>query len=578
MPSQSQVLQTRAIIHEQVTAIGNLKEAHQVQKGLTDELKIQLGIARRALFAQLASIAPVGRMPPEILTLIFMAHVCDNLQSPWTLMQVSRKWRSAALISRRIWARIILTPSNWLRSETGPRSRSFEGMEICITEPQLIRALNRAGVTPLDLKLMVLLGAPKSRGTYRIGTERVIKEQYELRLLLDAIPKHLEKPHICSLQISTFSSFRFPETAFGVFDRFSFTGIQSLKLDSHYPKIIKKLANEATQPYILHLPTESLEGIKPCKWWDRVDELSTMEYYHNFEAVIDIRPILLTATSLTSLSLSRAGITSDESHVYGHEAFNLPLLTHLHLTSSRVFWPFRCPGLTHLEIYHIPTGIEEPPERSILLPRLVELVCCAEPEFFHCCRAFEAPVLRRLELLVVGRKAVGEHGLKALWPLAAASPSSLSPTIEPVIFKLYLTTIDSVWLARILAERMAVEEFISDIVSITGAFFEGLMPTRSTNAKHAIDNGRGATQRKAAVSDSSWHVGCPRLKRLVIDLYRGAPNRERKMEGDRLMNSARKLVAMRSVAGAPLEKLSIRFNKEEDWNELVDGSTNAGIQ
>jgi len=240
-----------------------------------------------------------------------------------------------------------------------------------------------------------------------------------------------------------------------------------------------------------------------------------------------------------------------------------------------VFWPFRCPGLTHLEIYHVPSGIKEPPERGILLPRLVELVCCAEPEFFHYCRAFEAPVLRRLELLVVGRKAVGEQGLKALWPLAEASPSPLSPTIEPVVLKLYLTTIDSAWLARILAERMAVEEFISDIVSINGAFFEGLMPTRSTSAK---ENGRGATQRKTAVSDSPWQVGCPRLKRLMIDLCRGAPNKERKMEGDRLIKSARKLVAMRSAAGAPLERLSIRFNKEEDWNELVDGGTDGVIQ
>jgi hypothetical protein len=259
--------------------------------------------------------------------------------------------------------------------------------------------------------------------------------------------------------------------------------------------------------------------------------------------------------------------------VYGHETFNLPLLTHLHLTSSKVFWPIKCPLLTHLEIFHVPAGLEKPKERSIMLPHLVELVCCAEPEFFHYFRAFEAPLLRRLELLVVGRKAAGEHGLKALWPLGVGSTESPAPTFEPVIFKIYLTNIDSVWLARILAQRMAVEEFISDIASINSDFFEVLMPTRSTNAKNTKRNNRGATQK--VDSDSPWrNICCPRLKRLVIDLCRGSPNKDWRVEGDRLLNSARRLVAMRSAAGVPLEKLSIRFNKEEDWNQLVDSGTN----
>jgi len=442
-------------------------------------------------------------------------------------------------------------------------------MEICIKEGHLIRALQRAGVGPLDLKLMVLVGAPKSRGTFRFGKVRVAKEQLELCQLLNAIPKHMPNPRIRSLEISTFTSFTFREDAFDVLEKFSFAALRSLKLDYHYRRIVEKVAKEAMGPSNLHLPTESLEIMKQCKWWNKLDGLTTMEYYHNPYSVVDIRPILSTTRRLNSLSLSRAGITSEESLVYGHEEFDLPLLTHLRLTASRVFWPIKCPSLTHLEIFHIPTGIKEPAERSIRLPHLVQLFCCASPELFHLFRAFDAPALRRLKLLVVGGKESGERGLKALWPLRLFSTPSQVPftsTIEPVIFELHRTNISSKWLARILSERMPVEEFISDAVLITYDFFEGLFPTKKTPSKEIKANGQGPTQENPP-SDSQWYIGCPKLRRLVIDLSHYSPNKEKQVERSRLLDSAQKLMFMRSLAGVPLEKLAIRFSEQEEWVE-----------
>ena len=83
----------------------------------------------------------------DVLSVIFQIVLEDRSNSPWPLAQVDRHWRDTAFSTPSLWTSLTVTGLS--RS----LQRYCEGSEICNTLPRLQRALMRAGVSPLDLKI-----------------------------------------------------------------------------------------------------------------------------------------------------------------------------------------------------------------------------------------------------------------------------------------------------------------------------------------------------------------------------------------------------------------------------------------
>ena len=139
-------------------AVDDLKELEEFEK--TEQLDIwrefrikaeegnqRRAIIRKALREQKALLAPIGLLPSELLGTIFEAYVASG-NSPWNITCISRRFRSAALASPRLWNRI--TVSDSIQDELG---RYVDGREVCNSVARLEAALKRAQNALLDISI-----------------------------------------------------------------------------------------------------------------------------------------------------------------------------------------------------------------------------------------------------------------------------------------------------------------------------------------------------------------------------------------------------------------------------------------
>jgi hypothetical protein len=546
VPTESQVMQTRAFITQQAAKVAALQAKYLEQKQISDALESKLKAAQQLLFETQATIATVSRVPPEILSIIFTVHVEENKESPWLLMQVSRAWRAAALGTRRIWGRIILAPSNWNKSKKGsPRVRIWDGMEVCYKQAQLIRALKRAGAAPLDLKIVFTHSTQRRR--WRPG---MTDAEHDLLFLVNSIPLHQQSPRLRSLNIWSDATLTLPAKTF---HDFNFTDLVSLTLDEKYPEVVDQVVKEARGLRSLKVQAQSLEKLEGCKWWDQVEELDIRNVRYAKDPVV--RSILCAATALTSLRLEH-GKVSDANSL--HEKIHLPLLKRLELTSITDFWPIDCPGLTYLGL-HSPSTISGLQAASIHLPYLTELSFSGSHTYEDPLSVFDFPSLNTFELRCAWGRSTSAAILKRIWDNSTSSTltkKSSSSRIEPTIFRIQDTIVNPKVLARALTGRTLLRELYTANMQITAEFFDALAPVRKETKKSQTSKG----------GRSVWQIGCPALKILVVDHV----GRKVKQEQSTMEASAKALVAARIKAGAPLERFAIRFSKDEGWKEFID--------
>jgi hypothetical protein len=544
-------MHTRAFISQQAAKVATLQAKYLEQKKISDALESKLQIAQQLLFETQATIATVRRVPPEILSIIFTVHVEENNESPWLLMQVSRAWRAAALMTRSIWGRIILAPSNWNKSKKGSRRvRVWDGMEVCYKKAQLIRALKRAGAVPLDLKIVSTTSNHRRR-----WMSGMTNAEHDLLFLIDSIPLHQSSPRLRSLNIETDGKLTLPTKTF---QTFNFTDLVSLILDEKYPELVDQVVKEARGLRTVRVHAQSLEKMEKYKWWNKVEELDIQHLFHTKTEVI--RSILCASTALTSLSIE-TGMVSDPHSP--KEQIYLPLLKRLELRSITDFWPIDCPALTYLGL-HSPPSIMGLQAASIRLPYLTELALSLRHTYENTLTVFDLPSLDTLEFRCTWGKAAAATMLKRIW--GNSTPSTLtkkttSSSIEPKVIRLRSSLVNQKVLARALAERTLLRELYTIDIQINAEFFDALTPVRIAKQTKKSQASKGG--------DSGWQISCPALKVLVVDHV----DRKLKQEQGVVEASAKALIAARIKAGAPLERFAIRFSKDEGWEEFVD--TNA---
>ena len=101
---------------------------------------------QRRLERRRAVAAPLKKLPPEILSEIFIMHVVMG-GSPWVTLKVSRWWMRVATGTFRLWRTIHIIP--------GIRfCDSGASHQQCASKKQLQRAMRRAGMVPIRLRLL----------------------------------------------------------------------------------------------------------------------------------------------------------------------------------------------------------------------------------------------------------------------------------------------------------------------------------------------------------------------------------------------------------------------------------------
>jgi hypothetical protein len=556
----SQIHQTRALITEQAAQLQELRTQYEQYQSLVQIFEEKVKQSEKELFESRAKVAPISRVPPEILGVILVIHVRENGGSPWLPMQVSRAWRATALLTRRVWTGILLTPRESSNLWT---SRVCDGMQICTTEKQLLRVLNRAGNAPLDLQIALAPSTSEPAICWR-HQSKITQQQIDLCKLLDILKNHQQTPRICSFELRTATLFTFPENSF---EAFSFSEMESLKLDEIYGDIASKVVKEAAYLRRLVIPYTHAGGLKRFQGWSQVEELELMPDPSLTDGgSVDLSSLLSHTTNLEYLNLNRVAVKNVDQHLKGHE-LELLSLKCLRLRYSRpvgAFWPAFCPNLTHLFIETVSpltaTLALAMGDGAIALPLLIELDCSTDYCTFGFLRVFQVPALCKLVLENAdGGKAISAQGFKELWPPQSrtSSVTKLSPSsIEPPVIHLRNTAINSKLLGRILAERNAMTEFCMKGRPITVHIFQALVP---------VHKPKGKGKKKG-----TWLVGCPKLKILKLDFSETKQSDE---EAAAILEAARALVTGRAKAGAPLEQFSIRIYMIEPWRELVDRSS-----
>ncbi|KAG8799252.1 hypothetical protein FRC17_007188, partial [Serendipita sp. 399] len=103
------------------------------------------------------AVAPINRLPVELLVCIFEFVVADEGESPWKLVLVNnRRWRETALGIQSLWARILITSSShyFTMHDIGGEIGivwSQGNMQVCSNVDELNEALIRSGTALLDI-------------------------------------------------------------------------------------------------------------------------------------------------------------------------------------------------------------------------------------------------------------------------------------------------------------------------------------------------------------------------------------------------------------------------------------------
>ncbi|PVF97887.1 hypothetical protein CPB86DRAFT_873808 [Serendipita vermifera] len=118
-----------------------------------------IGRIRRENDLALAWISPIGKLPNEILSLIFQFYVEMN-QSVYGLIQVSERWKQIALSTVSLWSRILILSGRYSRTAytkfvDGTHKRYYsDSKHVCFNGGDLIKASSRAGVCPLEISIV----------------------------------------------------------------------------------------------------------------------------------------------------------------------------------------------------------------------------------------------------------------------------------------------------------------------------------------------------------------------------------------------------------------------------------------
>lgn len=549
-PTESQIAQARLLATEQEATFVQIQVEYDKQKTIMSDIEKRLRTAEETLFKTKAILAGIYRLPPEILGEIFIFHVRANLQSAWTLMQVSRAWRSAALSTRALWGAIMLSPSMGSKMDK-TRARVYKGKEVCFKLNQVTRALARAGPTPLDL----FIGSEfKER---RVSGRRIwnYKASYAIEnLLLSHMTNGPEKKKLRSLEIETngYKVFGFGNKM----DKFDLTTLESLKLEYMWPELIDRVQKEAKGMRRLVAMSSDIQKLVGVRWLGQLEELEILNHRNISTDAAAIRSILSEAQSLNSLLIDGGQILDKD---LPKSTIEFPKLQRLVLRKVHDFWPFDAPNVTHLTIecsWEAPRQMER---NSINLPHLkvFHFNCMNSLE---CLLAFVVPSLQEFSLWGRDSRQQMRTGMEKVWI------QNNSPNINPVSFTFRHATTHHQVVADTISKMTNLEALHIEYVTVTTPFLNQLQPQRGPPPKKVAKNKKEHEQPQTR-KNPPWVVRAPKMKVLTMDF---AGSKMKNDDAEAYEKAARELLAKRKHSKTPMEKIEIRLSADEGWTVFED--------
>lgn len=505
---------------------GVAKEYEKVQQQLK-KVKAQRRAIAEEMLVQRALISAIRLIPPELLGLIFLCYIEDFKQSPWTLMGVSRAWRAAALHTRGLWARIMITSP-----DTSRRSRRERGREVCINTDQLQRALARAGTHPLDIALFHLEGdGPK------IDKIQRLVQTGGLPML--ALMKKMEKV----------SQVR----------RLEVTNVWMIKVENLIFLNLKYLIiNARISQHILDQITESAPNLTSLEvnniWsWSSIPKSSRLKLSSVQEMMFNLgnprsydplcgnfRDCLSIYPSLKRLEVQNIGQVivraASEPLIFSH-------LQALVLINSKRFWAINALNLTTLTLIKDSSLAKVHGTSPNDFPSLHTLTLSSSN--LSALGAIRAPFLHTFDL----RCTAG----------VMSSPETYSGFIQilidgqisPQIFHLHDTAIMPLILVEIINNMPRLEELRLRSVVVKQKFFEALAGSNSAQ--------------NISSSDHTTYFPCPSLIKLSID----CSELKQRIDSKVIKPAAQKAITARVKAGHSMEEARLRITKEQYWINLL---------
>ncbi|CAG7850268.1 SubName: Full=Uncharacterized protein {ECO:0000313/EMBL:CCA71344.1} [Serendipita indica DSM 11827] len=498
------------------------KELHRLQNHVAHIQRL-FDAKKREIFELSSCIAPIRRIPLEILSMIVCLHVHANRQSVWVLMQTSRAWRAASLLAGDAWNSIVICPPHFTWDDTRPDGGEEPGI-ICSSKERLLYTLNRIGSKALDIEISFQSKGKSPKCGYVYGLTG--NEQHVLNLVrLVPSSVRIRRLRLKDRLRKWFSDSNIPESFSQSFQSWDLSNLE--RLDTWNHTLIERAIREKARIHDLGIPYQMLTKVdaprlvRHLNLWDHSgsQELSRLDKF----------------TNLVSLRLNSSFPYNDPPS----PTISVPHLQDLTLEGTRrLLWPIMCFNLRRLDLKQRVIGYSHTGD-IIHLPQLKEFFyrrdAFSEAPFLQ---YFKAPALEVLDTTDEGRSPqTTMRAMELIWP------PSLQPAtyLDPTILKLRHVSINFKLLHYVLHSFTRCIELHLLRMRVPVEFFEVLCPSRP-NAKKR-------------------DVYIPSLKVLVIDLYQ---KKQRKSTGGEVgridetyLDAARRFLQRRKDMSLPLHILSI---------------------
>lgn len=511
-PSAEEILRTTAQLAE-------ADFERRVLEMMLGELKDRLAAVQDGLEAKKRQIidfnsrlAPIRRLPLEILSMIACLHVRANQQSVWVLMQTSRVWRAAALLAGDTWNYIIIcSPHLILANKEQP------GV-VCNSVERLKCALNRIGSAPLDIE--VKFGSRPRQLWFRCGPS----DEAQVLALVELVPpsahiRHLKlKDNIYNTSLTNLLQ---------ILQSWDLCRLEHL--DTQSQDLIEVALKKSAKIQRIGIPPRLLRQVEAPRLmrhlevWDHPTETLDSSDLAHF-------------TNLISLRIG-SGISTHTTTTI----ITMPHLRRLTLCGYGQLWPITCLNITYLDLdppifSHMHTG------DTIHLPRLKEFVyrrrAFSETPFLQ---YFSAP---HLEVLDATDEGANQHtvirAMNIIWP-QIESRGTTAVHLDPPVLKIHHVSVNVKLLSRVLYRLTRCVELHLLQMRVSADIFELICPTTQNSKKKS--------------------VCLPALKVLVIDQFR---RKGRAFANEATyLDAATRFLQRRKTIYHPLQRLSIIYQGTE---------------
>ncbi|CAG7850334.1 SubName: Full=Uncharacterized protein {ECO:0000313/EMBL:CCA73879.1} [Serendipita indica DSM 11827] len=523
-PSEEELAEARREIKSGETKLAKLAAKHAKLSAQLKEIEEEQEQVKEEIAYHQSIATKMRRFPHEVLSLIFEQCIeVDENFSPWTLMQVSRAWRSVAMHTRPLWSRIVVLLEN---RDAVPRkgNRREDGGEICDTVARLQRALARSAGGPLKVAIR---GYGYAQTFYGDSKQTVLAMLNALKMVHDRIE---------SLETTGAVGSWMEELPF---DDWTFMGLRTAKVNLSLKKLNERIQQTAPNLRSLELPSGAEESN-----WDlsrhRVEELnisSTGTYPSDAaergKRILDI--VNKASIHLTSLDLQNTVISSANRE----PALIFPNLRSLVLQGVHFHRKLSVPHLETLKMSEWTKLEDDATPLDVPSLRLLSITRCMRGS----CGKIMAPKVQEVELACIttnGRARPKDFIQEFL------EEGNMAPTV--LTLRGCDTTDMGKEYAKVLDTITTLEDLSFSEMSLSKEFFEGLAGiTLATKVPAA---------RKKPI--------CPQLRKFHISLVGvGHVGSERAMQ-----KWASKAVKARARRGYALEEALIQDPKESTWSSL----------